>query len=121
MNTNIMRKINKLKHLSVSGGTTVNNFDDLNLFKHQVKEISFELAELLDEFKLYTIYQDDADWDEFHGFTVVAKSEKEAREIAQKTDNSYSDKSLWLDPKRSLCTPIDINESKVISSDFNQG
>ena len=48
----------------------------------KAKEISYELERLLDEFKLYTIYQDGADWDEFHGFTIVAKSEKEAREMA---------------------------------------
>ena len=87
-----MRKVNKLKYLSVSGGTTGNHFDDLNFFKHQVKELSFELERLLNEFKLYTIYQDDADWDEYHGFTVVAKTEKEAREIAQEADNSYANR-----------------------------
>ena len=115
-----MRKINELRALSMSGATSGNDFDDLNLFKHKAKEISYELERLLNEFKLYTIYQDDADWDEYHGFTVVAKTEKEAREIAQKADDTYANRP-WLDNKRSECKQIIFNESKLVSSDFNQG
>ena len=115
-----MRKVNELRALSMSGATTGNDFDDLNLFKHKVKEISYELERLLNEFKLYTIYQDDADWDEYHGFTIVAKSEDEARKMAYEIDNSYSDRP-WLDNNKSECKQITLDESKVISSDFNQG
>ncbi len=75
----------------------------------------------MNKFSLYTIYTDDADWDEYHGFTVIAESEEEARKLAEKSDNSYSCKGQWLDNKKTRCTEIKLNKSQVVSSDFNAG
>lgn len=121
MNTQVMVKVNRLRGLSVSGATTGSLYDDLGIFKHEAENISHELERLLNEFKVYTIYQDDADWDEFHGFTIIAKSEKEARDIAFSTDETYSDKNIWLDKTITKCEIIELSESKLISSDFNRG
>lgn len=48
------------------------------------------------------------------GFVVIAKSEKEARELASKQPGFEGEK-YWLDKTRSVCLKIDdLNKSRVL-------
>tara|TARA_R110001606_G_C14841021_1_gene585750 strand:+ start:62 stop:454 length:393 start_codon:yes stop_codon:yes gene_type:complete len=122
----IMLRVNKLRGLACSGASTGNYFDDINIFKDEVKKLTIELEDLINksnELNVFTVYNntdDGADWDEYNGFTVIAKTEYEAMRIAYTNCNSYN-KEEWIDQKITKCELIEMDKAKLISSDFKAG
>jgi len=119
--------INKLRSLSMTGATTGNDFDDLNLLKFKIKEISYELERLINQQnKIFLIEATDTWYDCFTGFAIIAKNEKEARTLADKS-SSYGDEKhifgndIWTNKSKSTCKEITLNKESIILSAFNAG
>ena len=111
----------------MTGATTGNEFDDLNLFKFKIKEISYELERLINQQnKIFLIEATDTWYDCFTGFTIIAKNEKEARSLADKTRSHGDEKQIfgndiWTNKSKSTCREITLNEESIILSAFNAG
>ena len=62
----------------------------------------------------------DANWDETNGCVIRAKTENEARLLAN--EESYNEKDKWLDKNKTSCEQL-VNKGKagVILVDYNAG
>lgn len=69
--------------------------------------------------KLYLLSRKDGcDYDETRAILIRAKNSKQARYIASNTKGA----NTWLNPKKSNCRAIKIEEKvKIIIGDFNAG
>lgn len=70
--------------------------------------------------QIYLLTSEVGYYDCAHGFVVVAKSYKQARELASKDAGDEGAKT-WLDPKTSTCTLLTPTTPGIILKDFNAG
>jgi hypothetical protein len=63
-------------------------------------------------------------WDTAQGFVIRAKTEQDARRLANKHggDENLADRNVWLDPNFTTCTELTlIGEEGIVLRDFHYG